>query len=143
MTGISQIVEDEDLRRAYPVMAQLRPDIPDVDGFIAKVREGIAKEGYRLFSLEEEGGILSLCGVQPMYTLYHDRCLWICELVTDGRFRSRGHGRRLLGHVEQWARDNGYRTVALSSGIQRKDAHRFYTDAMDYAMNSYCFIKKL
>ncbi len=143
MTTITRIIEDADLRRAYPLMEQLRPNTLTLDEFIPKVHEGIEKEGYTLFALEEDGNMLALCGVQAMYTLYYDRCLWVCDLVTDERFRSRGHGRRLLGHVEEWALENGFRTIALSSGIQRKDAHRFYLDKMGYAMNSYSFIKKL
>ncbi len=143
MTGIFQITGDADLRRAFPVMAQLRPHIPDADDFIARVREGVAKEGYLLFALEEDGVILALCGAQPMYTLYYDRCLWVCDLVTDERARSRGHGRKLLGRVEDWARENGFREIALSSGTWRKDAHRFYTDRMGYAMHSYSFTRKL
>ena len=134
---------DAELALAFSVMKQLRPHIPDEKEFIARVREGEEHEEYALFGLEEGGELVALCGVQPMVTLYFDRCLWVSDLVTDDRRRSRGYGAKLLGEVETWARENGYREISLSSGMQRKDAHRFYLDKMGYAITSYQFKKTL
>lgn len=141
--SMRRLESDADLARAYPVMRQLRPHLDEAE-FIRRVREGENEEEYVLFSLEDgEGHIVALCGAQPKITLYHDHCLWICDLVTDADRRSRGMGGKLLGQVEAWARKNGYREIALSSGVQRTEAHRFYTDKQGYKMTSYVFAKKL
>ncbi len=65
--------------------------------------------------------------------------VWVCDLVTDDNHRSNGYGEKLLSYVHGWAKENGYESVALSSGLQRRDAHRFYEDRMHYDKVSYVF----
>ena len=137
-----RLTSDAELERAWPVMSQLRPHLTE-ESFKALVRLAEEKEEYRLFALQEDGEFVALCGVMPMITLYYDCCLWVCDLVTDERLRSQGFGRRLLAGVEEWARENGYRQISLSSGVQRLDAHRFYERQMAYTRGSYQFIKQL
>ncbi len=134
---------DTEIARAFPVMRQLRTQLRDAAEFVARVREGEKAENYMLFGLEDGGEIVAACGVQAMVTLYYDRCLWVCDLVTDSGRRSRGFGEQLLSEVEAWAGRNGFRQIALSSGLQRVDAHRFYTDKMRYDKTSFVFMKKL
>jgi GNAT superfamily N-acetyltransferase len=53
------------------------------------------------------------------------RC-WLQDLVTTREYRSRGVGKRLLDAATDWARERGCTHLELSSGLGRKDAHRFY-----------------
>ena len=78
-----------------------------------------------------------------MITLYYGRFVWVCDLVTDKNKRSNGYGERLLSYVHKWAKENSYENVALSSGLQRADAHRFYEEKMGYDKVSYVFKKTL
>ena len=134
---------DAELARAFPVMKQLRTHLKDEREFIERVREGERMENYLLFGIENGGAVVALCGVQAMATLYYDRCLWVCDLVTDASRRSEGFGKLLLSGVEDWAGQNGFRQIALSSGLQRTDAHRFYMEKMLYAKTSFTFMKNL
>ncbi|HVB49856.1 MAG TPA: GNAT family N-acetyltransferase [Burkholderiales bacterium] len=52
--------------------------------------------------------------------------LYVDDLVTDEALRSRGIGRLLLAECERVARERGCRVLALDSGTQRREAHRFY-----------------
>jgi len=63
--------------------------------------------------------------------------------VTREEERSKGYGAELLRHVEAFARDNGCQLVELTSGVQRKDAHRFYEEKMGYSRTSWVFRKAL
>jgi len=49
----------------------------------------------------------------------------------------------LYSRVHQWAKENNYNIVSLSSGLQRVDAHRFYEEKMQYDKVSYVFLKRL
>ena len=46
--------------------------------------------------------------------------------MTDATFRSRGYGSRLLAWLREQARAVGCASVQLDTGVQRKDAQRFY-----------------
>jgi GNAT superfamily N-acetyltransferase len=75
-------------------------------------------------------------GFKPMLTLYYGRFVWVCDLVTDSVKRSMGYGEKLLNFVLDWARTNGYSSVTLSSGLIRLNAHRFYTDKMNFRIQA-------
>lgn len=98
-------------------------------------------EGYRLFALEEDGEILAVTGVTIRTTLYYGKHLFIHDLVTRADRRSRGCGERLLSYVEEWGRSRGCGSVALTSGLARRDAHRFYEERMGYDRVSHVFRK--
>jgi GNAT superfamily N-acetyltransferase len=47
-------------------------------------------------------------------------------LVVDAAARHGGIGRLLMAFAEDWARERGYCSVALTSGVTRTAAHAFY-----------------
>lgn len=123
-------------------MKQLRTHLNE-DTYLELVYEAQEKEGYRMLALFDDAEIVAVVGFQQMITLYYGRFIWVCDLVTDVAKRSCGYGEKLLAHVHEWARTNHYETVALSSGLQRTDAHRFYEEKMNYEKVSYVFKNSL
>ena len=132
----------DEILEAYPIMKQLRTHLDEVT-YLELVLEAQEKDHYQLVALHIEGEIVAVIGFKPMITLYYGKFVWVCDLVTDTTKRSSGHGEKLLTYVHEWAKGNGYESVALSSGLQRMDAHRFYEEKMDYDKVSYVFKKSL
>ena len=132
----------EEIVEAYPVMKQLRTHL-DEESYLELVCEAQEKDLYQLLALKNDKEIVALIGFKPMITLYYGRFIWVCDLVTDETQRSSGYGEKLLAFVHKWAKENSYESVALSSGLQRADAHRFYEEKMDYDKVSYVFKKSL
>lgn len=139
---IKELTTEEEFRRAYPVMNELRThlmDIGEYEGALSEMRRG----GYRLFAALDRDDIVALAGVAIRTNFYYGRFLYVYDLITSESERSKGHGKVLLDHLEELARTDGCQTIALSSGVQRADAHRFYEDKMDYERASYVFKKTL
>jgi GNAT superfamily N-acetyltransferase len=136
-----ELTSDADFRRAWPVMVQLRTDLdePAYMELASKMRP----DGYRLFALEVEDDIKALAGVSIGTNFYYRRYLWVYDLITTETDRSSGHGAALMGELERFAREEGCDTIALASGLHRKDAHRFYEDRLGYKRASYTFHKTL
>lgn len=127
-------------RRAWPVMRELRGHLSE-ERYL-EILDLMVPDGYRLLALEDdEGAIQALAGIGVSTNLYYGRHVWVYELVTAPETRSLGHGRALLGHVEELAASEGCEIVALSSGLWREDAHRFYEAHMGYEKTSYGFTK--
>lgn len=141
-TYIKELQSPTTILDAYPVMRQLRTHLSK-EKFLELVLEAQEKEGYKLFALIEDSKIVSVVGFQPMITLYYGRFVWVCDLVTDENVRSKGYGERLLHFVHEWAKENDYESVALSSGLQRTSAHKFYENKMKYDRVSYVFRKSV
>lgn len=84
-----------------------------------------------------DGG--SLIGLASVYrdieSIRYGRRTWLQDLVVDRDARSGGVGKALLAAAE-WARERGCTHLVLSSGLGRKDAHRFYErEGMSAQMN--------
>ncbi|MGJ7918986.1 GNAT family N-acetyltransferase [Neobacillus sp. LXY-4] len=139
---IKELQTESEIIEAFPIMKQLRTHL-DENSYLDLVVEAQRMERYKIFALLEGGEVVAVIGFKPMITLYYGRFVWVCDLVTDTNKRSNGYGEKLLSFVQDWAKENNYESVALSSGIQRKDAHRFYEEKMGYDKVSYVFKKTL
>lgn len=136
--SIKELQSQQEIMMAFPVMKQLRTHL-DESSYLELVTEAQKEEGYKMFALFAGNNIVAAIGFQPMITLYYGRFIWVCDLVTDANHRSKGYGEKLLSCVHTWAKENNYESVALSSGLQRIDAHRFYENKMAYNKASYVF----
>lgn len=139
---IRELTTTEELRRAHPVMNELRTHLMDIDEF-GSILEEMRRGGYRMFAAVDGDSYVALAGVALRTNFYYGKFLYVYDLITSERQRSKGHGKLLLDHLEDLARADGCQTIALSSGVQRADAHRFYEDKMGYERVSYVFKKTL
>ncbi|MGW7916724.1 GNAT family N-acetyltransferase [Staphylococcus xylosus] len=135
-------IKENQIEQVYPLMSRLRTHLI-LDEYLELVRESIEKDNYEMYGLYVEDKLASVIGFEPMTTLYYGRFIWVCDLVTDDKYRSFGYGEKLLSYIENLAKEKNYDVIALSSGLQRKSAHRFYEDKMEYNKPSYVFKKAL
>jgi GNAT superfamily N-acetyltransferase len=115
----------EDVRRCFPVMRELRTHIEDVREFSERVARQ-QKEGYLLAFVESEGEIRAVAGYRFLESLFSGKFLYVDDLITRAKDRSRGFGGQLLDWLIEQARAQGCEQLELDSGVQRYDAHRFY-----------------
>lgn len=116
---------DNDIRRCFAVMQELRTHLADSDDFLRRVHSQLP-EGYRLVFLQEAGEVRAVGGFRIFSSLADGRVMHVDDLVTDSRQRSHGHGDRLFDWLLAHARSQRCDRVRLDSGVQRFAAHRFY-----------------
>lgn len=134
---ITELTTIEQWVQAFPVMKQLRTDI-NKHTYLNLFSE-MRKEGYRLFAFSVNEQIVSLAGFCIRTNFYNKRHVYIYDFITDASHRSKGYGEKLLRFIHQWSLENGAEFVALESGIQRTEAHRFYEEKFDYDKWCYSF----
>lgn len=117
-------ITDAEIAACYPVMRELRPHIAE-DQFLARVRSQ-ESAGYRLAYVQAPMGVVAVAGFRMGENLAWGRFLYIDDLVTLLEHRSKGYGSQLLSWLKEEAAKEGCDQMHLDSGIQRKDAHRFY-----------------
>ena len=135
---VKELQFQQEILEAFPVMKQLRTHL-DEHSYLDLVLDAQKNDNYKIYALYDHDEIVAVTGFKPMITLYYGRFVWVCDLVTDTRKRSKGYGETLLTFVHEWAKEHNYESVALSSGLQRTDAHRFYEERMNYEKVSYVF----
>ncbi len=138
---IVELKTEAELHEGYPVMHELRTHLSE-EQYMALLAE-MRPRGYRQFAVRDEGSIVAIAGIFFNVNLYYGHYLWVYDLITTAAARSKGYGQALLGHMEELARAAGCDTIALASGVQRIDAHRFYEQRMGFDRPSYTFKKTL
>ena len=139
--SIKLAVSDADIRRCAGVMQQLRPAIGE-DEFLARAKRQQAEEKWRLAYLEEGGEVVAVSGFRVLDCMATGKTLYVDDLVTAEDRRSKGHGEKMLGWIEQKAREEGCAVLRLDSGTHRTGAHKFYF-RMGMPIVSFHFMKTL
>jgi GNAT superfamily N-acetyltransferase len=115
---------DVEIADCFPVMRELRPHIAE-NQFLSQIRSQM-NSGYRLAFVQDTDGVVAVAGFRVGENLTWGRFLYVDDLVTLPAHRSKGYGTRLRSWLKEVAATESCKQMHLDSGIQRKDAHRFY-----------------
>lgn len=126
---------------AFPVMKQLRTHLGE-DQYLSYL-EQMTVDGYRLFGLFSDDDLAAIAGVDVLTNMYYGWHLWVFELVTNVNHRSKGFGEQLFRYLVERAENKGCEKIALSSGLQRDEAHRFYETRVEMDRASYVYTRDL
>jgi len=74
---------------------------------------------------EAEGEVRAVAGYRYLESLCSGKFIYVDDLVTLERDRSRGFGGQLLEWLVEQARAQNCQQLELDSGVQRFEAHRF------------------
>src|SRR5436190_11266044 len=117
----------KEILRSYPVDAQLRTRLAEPE-FLERV-ERQRRQGYQLAFVEHDGFVKCVAGFRLLEFLGWGKCMYVDDLVTDERERSKGFGQQMFAWLVEYAKANDCEQLHLDSGVQRFDAHRFYLAA--------------
>ena len=139
---VRQADTDADIRRVYPVMAELRTHIKSADEFLARVRRQQAGSGWRLIYVEDAGAPVAAAGLRISEWLAWGKALYVDDLICLESHRGQGFAEALMAWMEDLARKEGCTQFHLDSGTHRLAAHRFY-HRLKLAITSFHFQKNL
>jgi len=115
---------DADLERVSEVLLELRNTFTR-ETLIAQIKQQSAA-GYRVAYVEADGEVLCVAGFVVGTKLAWGKHLYVDDLVTAERHRSKGAGARMISWLKAYARQLGCNQLHLDSGVQRFAAHKFY-----------------
>ncbi|MDX1296608.1 MAG: GNAT family N-acetyltransferase [Sulfurimonadaceae bacterium] len=127
-----------ELDTAYEVVKELRTQL-SYDEFEDLVYD-MRHQEYKMYGIFQRGELITYAGVCVQVNLYWKRHLYVHELVTTASHRGQGFGKEMLLYLHDIARMFQCEKIALTSGHQRKDAHRFY-EREGFASVSEAFVK--
>jgi GNAT superfamily N-acetyltransferase len=124
LTDASGAVINEDLlAAAESVHRQLRPQLPD--GYAQRMK-AIFAGGAEMAVALVDAKVAGITVYRILEKTFTGRELYCDDLVTDEQRRSTGVGHALIAYMEKVARERGCDYLALDSGTQRQQAHKFY-----------------
>lgn len=134
-----EVTNADMLVAAEGVHRQLRPHLPP--DYVARMKEVFASGGEMAVAIvgSTVAGITVFRVIEKTFT---GRELYCDDLVTDEKRRSSGVGHALIAYMERIGRERGCDVLALDSGTQRQQAHKFYFRE-GLPITSFHFTKKL
>ena len=111
------------LAAAEPVHRQLRPHLP---ADYRRRMEEVFASGAEMAVAVEGGRVVGVAVFRVIEKTFSGRELYCDDLVTDEASRSKGAGRAMIAYMERVGRERGCDVLALDSGCQRQQAHKFY-----------------
>jgi len=132
---------DNDIKKTYPVMVQLRTHLGEQQ-YIDQVKRQRETAGYEVAALFDDGQVRCVAGYRISECLSWGKFLYVDDLVSDQNGRSKNYGKQMMDWLLTEAKSKGCKELHLDSGVQRHGAHRFYLrERMD--ITCYHFALKL
>lgn len=121
--GRGKVIAPDWLLAAEATHRQLRPQLPA--DYVAKMQRVFAQGGRMVLAVENDA-VLGVA-VWRLYENTHQGVqVYVDDLVTDDRQRSKGVGHALVEWLSARSRMLSATALTLDSGTHRVDAHRFY-----------------
>ena len=117
-------ISDLEIERCFDVMSELRTHL-ERNQFLETVRD-MELQGFQLAYLEENEEVVAVVGYRIAQNLFLGKHLYIDDLVTSQKNRSRGYGTALYMWLRDHALNEGCSCIHLDSGVHRGETHRFY-----------------
>ena len=115
---------DDETIKCFPTMSELRPHLKKED-FLSQIKRQ-EDQGFFLAYLEDKEKVLAVSGFHLTENLANGKYIYIDDLITSKKSRSKGYGDELIKWIVEFAKKNNCSVIELDSGVQRFDAHRFY-----------------
>jgi len=130
----------KELYTAYDVLKQLRVNLSykEFEDLIYEMRD----MEYKMIGIFDGEELITYAGVNIQTNLYHKRHLFIYELVTDEKYRGKKYGEMMLDYLHDYAKMGMCENIVLSSGLEKKAAHRFY-EKHNFTKKSFVYLKSV
>ena len=92
--------------------------------------------------MEENGEILAVMGYRFLSDFVRGKHIYIDDLVTAEKIRSKGLGAELLKFAEELAHTNGCKSLRLCTGVENERGVSFY-ERNGWVKRAFAFTKKL
>jgi len=123
-----------------PVLRELRPHLT-AESFSTVCEQG-HPQGLRFTAAYDGDRCVAVAGWRIVSTTAYLRKLYVDDLVTTEAARGGGVGRILLAALFEKAEAAECQVLDLDSGVQRRDAHRFYMRE-GLTISSFHFLRSL
>ena len=133
-------IDLKELYTVYDVLKQLRKELSykEFEDLIYDMRH----MDYKMIGIMDEDKLITYSGVNIQTNFYHKRHLYVFDLVTDEKYRGQKYGKMMLDYLVDYAKVGMCENIVLSSGFEREDAHRFYSQN-GFLKKSFVFLKAI
>lgn len=128
-----------DLEKCFAVIKELRPHL-SLTEYLEIYAEAHKSNGYEIVAIEEEGNVVAAMGYRILFDYVRGKHLYIDDLVSTEKSRSKGLGAKLLKYAESVAKELKCKSLRLCTGIENERGIQFY-EKNGWIKRSYAYVK--
>lgn len=132
----------DDFEDVYLLINELEHNTIDKKNLYTTYCRQINNQDAYIYLYQDEHKVIALITMYVQHYLHHNHATGeIGELIVLDDYRGQKIGDQLINYIEDVAQDLHLEELSLSSGMWRKNAHRFYENH-GYVKDHYSFEKK-
>lgn len=135
------ISTDSDLKRVFQIMSELRPHLT-FNEYLEIYNQAKLADNYQIVAAEFDDEIVALIGFRVLSDFVRGKHLYVDDLISIEKFRSRGIGAKLLEFAKERAKEFGCKSLRLCTGIENIRATKFY-ESNGWSKRAFAFTIKL
>lgn len=134
-----RILTRNDIPDMAPLGQQLNPilTLEQIKTYLLQMFEF---ETYTCFGVFLNDQLVGISSAWTTVRLYSGKQLEVDNVVIDGSQQSKGLGKLFFEFIENWAKENGYKTIELNTYVQNSKSHKFYYN-LGYSILGFHFWK--
>jgi GNAT superfamily N-acetyltransferase len=144
-----QATDHEDVMRLAPrLLVGVDPSRPGdlvrtaTQGWVDESVTYAGTEGRAGWIAEHDGSIIGFVSVCAEDHWCGEKDAWVGELMVDERFERRDVARSLIAGAEEWATQQGFGHIRLTTGAANHGARAFY-ERLGYGLNEVTLTREL
>ena len=141
MAEIFELTTEQEWREAFECLRGLRPNLK-LESFLTN-RQNLIDRDYHLFGLMQDGRIVCVAGYVLQPHIERGVEFWLHDFATLETERSKGHGLKMISHLEKIAEQHGCKRLVLHTRLDRKLAQKFYESKAGYSQYALVYSKEL
>ena len=139
---IKRCTSETEILTTYETLKELRPHLKK-EPYVPMMQQLLEEGAHLIGAFNDEGVCLGVAvfRIRRLTVVNGKKEMYVDDLVTIEKARSQGVGKILMDWLKQEAKHLGCIGIALDSGLQRLDAHRFY-EREGFAKPAWHFVLK-
>lgn len=120
-----RVLSIEEVSTALPLLQELRPHL-NQESLLQIFTQAAKADQYQLTGVYVEEKLIAIMGHRILYDFVHGKHLYIDDLVTTSKVRSKGAGKMLMDYAESLAKIDQCSGIRLCTAKNNTLGQKFY-----------------
>jgi len=134
-----KLLTEESIHEITVLGKQLNPKLT-LEEIRNYLKEMFEFSNYYCFGIFLEENLIGVSSGWVTVRLYSGKQLEVDNVIIDNDIQSKGYGSVFFEFIEDWAKENGCKTIELNTYVKNSKSHKFYYN-MGYSILGFHFWK--
>jgi len=136
-----KILSNKELNKIAVLGQQLNSKLT-LDEIQSCLHQMFSQQNYMCFGAYLNDELVGVSSGWTTVRFYSGKQLEVDNVIIDASVQSKGIGKQFFHYIENWAKENDYKTIELNTYVQNSRSHKFYFN-LGFSILGFHFWKKI